>query len=436
MWRTKKADKQLKDGSQVAIIGGGPAGCFFALHLLRYARRKGLRLQVTMFEARDFGLIGPRNCGKCAGLLSSNLRRNLRAFGLSLPPDVIQDKIDSYVLHLADSTVELFPPAPARRSITVFRGRGPRLAPLSQEVNFDEWLLQEAKQAGINIVYAAVKKVVAAERPVLEAGDQSYSFDLVVLANGINSRRLTLSGFKYHPPKTKTMVQDEVDQIPHSNRQVHVYFGHPKEVIFGAAVPKGSMTSISLLGDDLNWHTVGEFLDVSCAGRDCKQLCGCKPRIAVSKARGYYADRFVAIGDAAATRLYKDGIGSSFQTARRAAYTAIFHGVDAADFRRHYAPRCRKIALDNLFGWLLFYLWNTIGRMPALTQLWLQALEDELEQPVKTRRYRQALWNMFTGDDCYRNIFFSLLDPRIGWLLLRTAWRHWIWPQSYQLLKR
>lgn len=437
MWRGKKTDTRLKDGATVAVVGGGPAGCFFTLHLLRYARRRGINVQVTLFEARDFILAGPRNCGKCAGLLSSRLQRNLRSFGMALPGAVIQDKIDSYVLHLADDQAEIFPPLPNRKIITVFRGRGPRLAPMKQEVNFDEWLLSQVKQTGTQVVYQAVQKITAAERPVIQSNNQSQSFDLLVLANGINSRRLSLTGFDYRPPKTKTMIQDELNTHPgSSSRQVHIYFGRPKQVIFGAAVPKGSMTSISLLGDDLRWDAVGKFMEANTVGYGCEQLCGCKPRIAVSMAHGYYDNRFVAVGDAAATRLYKDGIGSAFLTSRQAAYTAIYQGTGKTDFRLRYAPLCRMIALDNFFGWLLFYLWNRIGRMPALTQLWLKTLEYELDLPPKKRRYRRALWNMFTGDDSYRRIFFSLLDPRIAWQFLTVTWRLWMQSKFYQTLKR
>ena len=35
---------QLQDGSRVAVIGGGPAGSFFAYFLLQFAQRLGLDL--------------------------------------------------------------------------------------------------------------------------------------------------------------------------------------------------------------------------------------------------------------------------------------------------------------------------------------------------------------------------------------------------------
>ena len=51
--------------------------------------------------------------------------------------------------------------------------------------------------------------------PQLLLNKVEKSFDLVVLANGINSRRLSLSGFKYRLPKTKTMITKKLlKEIP------------------------------------------------------------------------------------------------------------------------------------------------------------------------------------------------------------------------------
>ena len=421
---------QLTDGSRVGVVGGGPAGSFFVLHLLRYARQRGIALRVTLFEGRDFSRPGPPGCARCAGLLSGHLQRDLRSFGLTLPERVIQSRADSYVLHLADQRAEVFPPHDHRQIVSVYRSRGPRLAPLPQNVNFDVWLLEEAQKAGATVIPAVVTGAQAGSPVTVRAGKTDYLFDLLVLANGVNSRRLNLAGFPYHPPPTEWMIQDEIAGLPGENRRVHVYFGHQAGVVFGATVPKGEQVNVSLLGKNLSLQTVDEFFGAARRARSYRRLCGCKSQVAVGPARGFYADRFVAVGDAAVTRLYKDGIGSAFRTARRAAHTAVFYGIGRADFRRRYAPLCRAIAVDNLFGRFLFRAWEVTARLPFLSQVWMHALCDEVSAPRHSRRCRLALWNMFTGDDSYRHILFSLLAPRTLWFLATIAWRL-KWQEDY-----
>jgi len=97
--------------------------------------------------------------------------------------------------------------------------------------------------------------------------------------------------------------------------------------MFGALIPKGPYLTVSLLGDGLRLDSVNEFADIH--GLDhaflppSGGLCGCTPRIAVGAARHYYGSRWVAVGDAAITRLYKDGIGAAFNTSRVAMQTAV-----------------------------------------------------------------------------------------------------------------
>jgi len=54
----------------VAVVGGGPAGCFFALYLDHYAQEYAFKPEITIYESRDFGRSGLRGCKGCAGILS------------------------------------------------------------------------------------------------------------------------------------------------------------------------------------------------------------------------------------------------------------------------------------------------------------------------------------------------------------------------------
>lgn len=423
---------QLHDDARIAVIGGGPAGSFFALHALSIARQRGLRIQVIIFEGKDFTRPGPTGCNKCAGILSSRLLRNLRTLQLKLPPQIIMSEIQSYVLHLEDATVEISRPEPWRRIVSVYRGAGPRLGNLPPTVSFDSWLLDEAQQRGAQVIRERVVEVTTAIRPVVVTRTSTSNCDLVVLATGINSRLVQLPDLNYAPPATEIMSQDEllVPGMSHDQR-IHIFFGHSIGALFVGLIPKGRFVNVSLLDHKLTKDNIGPFLEVdqvrAVLASNPKRVCGCNPRIAVSAALNFYADRFVAIGDAAVTRLYKDGIGSAFLTARQAARIALEVGVSEAAFRQGYAPFCQSIDRDNRIGRMLFALWSRTQRSRRLSQAWLKALDAETKLIAAEQYGRRALWSMFTGDDAYQTIARQLFSFSVGFRFLAGFLRPGLW---------
>ena len=85
----------LADGSQIAVIGSGPAGSLFAYFLLEMAGRVGTQLDVDIFESRKFVVPGPAGCNMCGGIISETLVQNLAIEGVNLPSGVIQRGIQS-----------------------------------------------------------------------------------------------------------------------------------------------------------------------------------------------------------------------------------------------------------------------------------------------------------------------------------------------------
>jgi len=422
----------LTEGSRIAVVGGGPAGSLFAIHALHYAQQVGRRIRVTIFERKDFSLRGPLGCNKCAGILSSHLLRGLKEVGITLPADVIMGHVRSYVLHIIDPTeVEIEQPDPTREIVSIYRGSGPRLAPTPPPRSFDGFLLDQARRRGAEVIPERVNEVsYESDRPRLKTAQREETFDLVVMAIGVNARPFEHPGLDYVAPRTEVMAQDELlvaNEWTHLGHAVHVYFSEPRGLLFGGLIPKGSFVNVSLLGHGLHKDSVGQFLATEAVQRvvpsQAQRLCGCAPRVAVSGARGYYASRFVAVGDAAVTRLYKDGIGSALVTARCAAETAILHGVSRQAFRVHYAPTCRRIAHDNFYGRILFDVMSHWKHYDLLSRPWLRLLVAERDRPPAERLYSRILWGLFTGDDSYRDIFRMLFGRRAQAGLLVAAWQ-------------
>jgi flavin-dependent dehydrogenase len=414
---------KLVNGNRVIIIGGGPAGSFAAIHVLRFAAEAGLRLDVTIFEGRDFSQPGTAGCNRCAGILSPTLLANVQSVGLNLPEEVIQAKLDSYVLYLGDTQTTVHQPDQSRGIVAIYRGSGPQLGARPFPHSFDNWLLEQAAARGAKIQPLSVKTIQRCPRPVIITANGQYEADFVILATGANARPPLDASWQYHSPATETMLQGETPcpaNFPSSS--VQVLFGSMPGLIFGSLIPKGRYVSVSLLGHKLPADAINTFLKSSGLAVWFKDttstLCMCTPKIVVSAATGYYDDRFVAIGDAAISRYYKDGIGTAYLTAEAAAWTAIHHGVAAEDFAAGYSPLCRRIAVDNHYGRLLFQLWGVTRRMPVLLNAWQKAVLAERDRPPKERILTRVLWGMFTGDETYRELFWlSVSWPAVTGLL-------------------
>ena len=421
---------QLNPGSRVVIVGGGPAGSFSALHLLREANQAGLALEVQIFEGRDFTRPGPSGCDKCAGVLSSSLVDQMQTLDLQIPKDIILANLTSYVLHFGREMLTINRSRPDGHVLSVSRGSGPRLGEPETSRSFDRWLLDQVQMRGAEIVKRYVDRIIPGELPRVLSGGQAIEADLVILANGVNSRSPLDPTWGYSPPRCEVMAQNEASQFGIPVREnVHIYFSQPAGLLFGALVPKGSHINISLLGDNLTPKSVQTFLDShkimdkapSGEDRSPNLLCGCSPRVAVSSARGYFADRMVVVGDAAVTRLYKNGIGSAFATAAAAARCAVKRGVSAGDFARGYRPVSEAIAVDNRYGRMLFEVWKLIRDTPVLRRRWQNALVSEERLPLDRQVHRNMLWYMFTGDRSYAQIFWQAFSIQSLLGMLRGA---------------
>ncbi len=420
---------RLPAGAHIAVIGGGPAGSFFALHALHFASQAGLALEVTIFEPRDFSRQGPWGCNMCAGLIPVGVLQQLTELDVTVPASVIRERINSYTLHTAAGTIHLPQPDPNSDVVSVYRGGGPRCAgPWPLPISFDGFLLDTARARGARLIPQQVVSVRLTPRPVVETRKERFPADLVVLAAGVNRRAIDLSDLGYRPPPRRQMAQTEIclgaAEVKRAlNQSVHIFLPKDGSLTFGALTPKGPCINVSLLGDKLSPEAIAHFLALpevaDVLPGDAFLACGCRPRIAVEPASPLYADRFVAVGDAGITRLYKNGIGSALRTARQAAHTAVFHGVGAGDFAAGYGPLCREIAWDNRAGRFLFAFTRVFQHHRILTQPHLRSIQEEQSLPPEARFHSRLLWGMFTGAYPYRTLLRMACRPGLHWRLLQ-----------------
>lgn len=442
---------ELHDGSRVAVVGAGPAGSMFSYFLLSMAETVGLDLDVDMYEPRSFTHCGPAGCNHCGGIVSESLVQRFATEGIRLPDDVVQRGIESYTLHMDVGDVEIATPLHEKRIAAIYRGNGPKDSQLLDTHSFDGYLLELARQKGANVVPALVTDLQRFEdhMSITCADNTSADYELVVVASGINSRLLEMmessSQAFSRPDRTKTFICEfhlGRDLIRETfGPSMHVFLLDIPRLEFAALIPKGDYVTLCLLGDDIDEELMDRFFS-SAEVRNCfpgnvipPHACHCYPRINTREARPVYGDRLVMIGDSGATRLFKDGIGAAYRTAKAAAKTVVFHGVDAESFEKHYAPLCRKISNDNKVGKFVFAVASLVQKARFARRGVLRMTVKEQQDQDGPRRMSTVLWDLFSGSASYTNVFLRTLHPAyigsLAWNLLagnvlrgRTARAH------------
>lgn len=416
-------------------MGGGPAGSLFAFFLLRFADQIDLALDVDIYEPRDFTLAGPAGCNMCGGIVSEDLVQMLALEGIDLPTSVVQRGIDAYDLSTPAGRVHIATPAGEARIAAVHRGGGPRDVSATAWGGLDGHLLALARDRGASIVRQRVKNAGWRDgRPALGRDDCSKAYDLVVGATGVNSTAWQLYEALGLRAARPTIARAYVTELRLGREAITSTLGSTMQLFlldlprleFGAIIPKGDFVTVCLLGDDIDRELVEAFfahplvqdrLPTGCEAH--AGLCHCGPKINVREAVEPYGDRIVLVGDCGVTRLYKDGIGAAYRTAKAAARTAVFSGVSAADFDRHYAPVYRTIARDNRYGMALFAFVRLARRLPWLLEAVLEVTAREQRRGA-SRRMSVVLWDVFTGSAPYREIACRVADPRLA---ASVAWR-------------
>ncbi|MBI4319781.1 MAG: hypothetical protein HY675_14930 [Chloroflexi bacterium] len=425
----------LEDGSRVGILGGGPAGSLFAYFLLTFAQRMDLALEVDIYEPRDFTKPGPTGCNMCGGIVSESLIQSLAIEGINLPTTVVQRGIDSYVLHTNDASLRIDTPLHEKRIAALHRGGGPRDVKEIKWGGLDGYLLNLAKDLGAKVIAARIADVGWDDgRPQVQLKGSAQTYDLLVGATGVNSAGWQIFekiGFQGKKPET---TKAYITELGLGNELINQYFGTSMNMFLldmprldcAAIIPKGDYVTVCLLGRDIDGELVDSFFNSPAIKRcfpgdwnPAEGVCHCSPKINIVEASRPFVDRVVLIGDCGVTRLYKDGIGAAYRTAKAAALTAAFSGVSVADFEKHYLPTYRSIANDNRFGLLIFAVVHLIKSLRPLLSGVMEMTASEQAHAGAARRMSIVLWDMFTGSAPYRDIFFRTLDPRF---VARLIW--------------
>ncbi len=453
----------LKDRATVLVVGGGPAGAFFAIRMLRRARRSGRKIEVLILEKkRELQFYEPScsvcqrdGCNYCAGGISPRLVDILDDAGLALPDEVLQSRVESLTIHGDWKNIEL--PIPTGRTMfSVFRGSRPRNR-ADRHVSFDSYLLRKAEEEGAKILTGEVYDVSQSEsdKPVvkyregsgLQTSDRSMEADFVVFAGGVNqipgmdlesdplfgALRRVIPGIR--PPKVRRSLICELavdkDAVRPIEGELHFaqYGSKALKIEMSSLIPKAEVITVVLLGRCVdkadrsdNARIIREFLQLPHIRRllpaklDLDPVCMCNPNMTVGAARRPFGQRIALVGDMVVSRLYKDGILAAYLTASALADCILYTGVDRQSLKKSYWPVIKRFRRDVWFGRIVFLLSRITFSSPTLSRLLYQAvLTERKTRPQHQRRLGLLLWQIASGDDSYGRILDTMFHPVTLW---------------------
>lgn len=411
---------QIKDNANILIIGGGPAGCFFALHALQLGRKKGISLNLKVLEQRDFRIPGPKGCNMCAGIIGGRVVDEIAKLGIEIDNRVIRQDVEGFRVFLDGLSAEV-KKREGDRVYTVFRNQGPLGVNESADIiGFDSFIFENTIRKGIKFEKATVLQVIAGTNDdrntvIYRKPDGSEEYekaDLVVVACGVNTALTRMFDYGYVPPRYWHTCQAEIELEKPENVQkfIHIFSRKNSPFLFTALTPKERYMTVTGIGrwvkfNDLLYEM--EILEIKkLFPGELNVTCHCHPRIPVSTAKKPYHDRLVMVGDACVSRYLKNGIESAYFTSLWAAETAIEHGIDTDSFDRFYKKRFHSFfTVDNRYGKIMFFIHRIVSSNHLISKSCMKVLKEESSEKIKKYWLSDILWHMFAGDKPYRRIF-------------------------------
>lgn len=450
----------LEDGNHVAVIGGGPAGSFFAIHLLREAKQRNRHIDVTLIEKKALWEPTPaqrpaRACNYCAGAISPRLHARLERIGI-LIPDQLTGQVFSHIwIH---GSWKNFPLRilPEQKMYSVFRGTLPddRNAPSG---GFDHFILKTALEAGARAIAGEVLGIrqTPSAKPILTikaAKGEQYTLetDFAVIATGVNvcpgkphrESELFKSYRKINPrfipPETRRALIFELkpgrDYLKkYMDREIYFIISGSGKLMFDhiALVPKGEYLTVALVGDCVDRASLpretAKLRDIFLSLRPIRNIlpqitsqtpplsCTCYPNLAFGASKAPFGHRTAVIGDAAGARLYWDGLFSAFVAAQALAETAMTRGIDKRSLSNGYGPMVEWLARDIRYGKMVFKSMELAFGSPFLSRVMYQAFATEMKfKKMADWPLGNLLRKIGSGASDYEEVFHELLSARVA----------------------
>lgn len=430
---------KLTENAKIAVIGGGPSGCFFTHFAFKLAKSLGIKINIDIYERKDFTRKGPPGCNMCAGIISKNLSFFFKKEGIDIS-NLAQGQIFGY--RFITETSSFYIPKPSKAVIyTIYRGAGPQ-GDENGKVGLDNYLLNHVVNMGAIHIKKTVESIKLPDNPLnkveISADGEKKEYDFVVGAFGVNSKLVNIMkghDFGYIPPLTWKACQVEIIVGREFNEKVvkervHVFPVSKNGIELLIIVPKNDYVTVSAIGENISFETLKGFLEENKAIKEFLPekidiKCHCNPRLPITNPSHVFFDRFVVVGDAGYSRYLKNGIDSAFITSKLAARTAFLSGIDYNSLRE-YDRHCNLIfGKENLYGKRIVFFGNWATRNRIVSDAYQSLIN---KQRGKDRnKLSHIIWNVFTGDQPYRktvkDIYSLFFYSELYWEIIKRIFK-------------
>ncbi|MGQ9632181.1 MAG: NAD(P)/FAD-dependent oxidoreductase [bacterium] len=297
-----------------------------------------------------------------------------------------------------------------------------------RRVTFDDYLLKQAKEMGVEVIQSRVTDLeLNSDWVMVYSESRNSKADVVVGAFGMDdgTAKIFERVTPYRQPQFLSSIVTKIhpgeEFMSRFGNFIHAFLPPFKKIEFGAVTPKMNHLTINIAGMDINSELMEEFLryppvrgvlppEFNPEGNELMYFRG---RFPFGVSKGFYGDRYVVVGDAAGLlRPFKGkGINMSIVTAMRAAKTIMTKGISKEAFEKYYRSECREVIEDLPYGKALRWLAIKSSKSRLLDSIIDLAKEESL--------LGNALFNCVSAHKSFKEIFREIRDAR---LLLKILW--------------
>ncbi len=398
---------KLLNNCTVAIIGGGPGGSACAIKLAQLAEENNLKLNIILFERKDF----ERHHNQCVGILSPPLTSILKnELGIVLPKKMIKSRIPGYELNTEKERIFLKNYRELESETFSVR-----------RSEFDNFLLKKAKENNVKIINSRVTDLEFYHdtyyNEVRVFSESNYTIaDAVVCAFGLDEElleRLHIATKKrFRKPKRimKTFVTrfDHPAKLLQEKYDKRIYaflLSSIKNAEFGAITMKDNHIVVNIAGEKITSVILQDFISL-------KKVMNILPeniynrinyfsgKFPTSPSKKPYGDRYVAVGDATGwlRPLKGKGINLAVITGINAAKVMINNGISKKDFYKYF-EMCKHFKQDYKYG--------KIVRMFLKIFVKLGIINIIIKMAKNNQKIYNLLYDSVSAESSYKNIILN-----------------------------